>query len=70
MDTYLTDRHWKIAAKVVLHAMRQKVIALEEQAALDREREWDYPMSKQEEINQAELDMYQAAIDALLAILL
>lgn len=70
MDTDLTDRHWKIAAKIVLHEMRQRLIAAEAIAALNQADNYNYPMSHQEVVDQAEIEMYQNAVNALLAILL
>jgi len=70
MDIELTERNWRIAAKIVLHALREKQAEVIRRIELNEITSHDYDNSEFKVVDDFELEMIDRGITALSDILL
>jgi len=69
MDIQLTERNWRIAAKIVLHELVEKRKGITARIESNKKRSNDYDGSELASVDEFELEMIDRAISALADIL-
>jgi hypothetical protein len=65
MDIKLTELNWRIAAKIVLVELRQKLKTAEAENEFELDENPNYPLSSRQAVNEIEIDMLKTAINTL-----
>jgi hypothetical protein len=70
MDIKLTEQNWRLAARIVLHELRQIYTAAQGEYQYNMLENPHYPLSSKQAVDEIQIDMYKTAINTLEALLL